>query len=703
MEDTSHLELMSSLLNERDPAACAETTLSWLAGRGRLKRGLCAVLDEDRRNLVGLAGYGLTPDEVAAFQLRLDDPRHSPGRVLERRELRAGAGLGSRGSVPELFGRVVPLTLADDDPEDRLGLLLTDGAANGDPAGEGAEESLGMAARMLATRLAALLYRREEVEGRRMLRERAWLREILEAETDPILLTDADGKMLVANEQAEKLLSASEQMSEGRRRAVSLNNMLFSASLFTAVEESAPTRREVLLVDPIDGRDLLFELLSTPVPVRRGETGTVSILRNVTDLRRATEEIEENYRKLRAAEIKTRAERDRLDLVLSSVVDPVLVTDAGGNIVLMNPPAERLFTVARDEAGEDARRRVRANDVMLSSFLSNLYAGRSTRWRGEMTLTDPSTGESVPVEAIAGKVVGRSGEDTAVVTILHDLTEAMEKANLYEQVKRHSEELESRVREATTELAEQNELLRRQALKLEQASAMKSQFLANVSHELRTPLNAMLGYTELLLEGVYGELSDRQRERLGRIDANAQHLLLIINDLLDIARIEAGKMPVHVERIHLSDLIDEVMAEVEPLIEMSEPEVRVDVAEELPAIESDRKKFKQILINLLSNALKFTPEGSVTVTVEWRPDDDLVAVAVVDTGIGISETNQKTIFEAFGQSDSSYARKQDGTGLGLSICRRLATLLGGDIVLKSREGEGSTFTLLLPVTVEVST
>ena len=270
MEEAARLELMDSLLKERDPAACAESTLAWLARHGSLERGLCAVLDGDRRNLVGIAGYGLAPDEVAAFHLRLDDPGHPLTKVLEHRAPDAGGEHENRDLLPEPFGRVVALTIAGDRQEDRLGLLLADGPATGDGA---VLEPVGWAARVLATRLAALLHRREEVDGRRTLRERAWLKEILEAETDPILLTDADGKMLIANERAEKLLSAEEHMSEGRRRAVSLNNMLFSASLFTGVEEPAPNRREVLLVDPIDGRDLLFELLSTPVPVRRHGLG----------------------------------------------------------------------------------------------------------------------------------------------------------------------------------------------------------------------------------------------------------------------------------------------------------------------------------------------------------------------------------------------------------------------------------------------
>ncbi len=206
-----------------------------------------------------------------------------------------------------------------------------------------------------------------------------------------------------------------------------------------------------------------------------------------------------------------------------------------------------------------------------------------------------------------------------MVTILHDLTEAVEKAQLYEQVKRHSEELREKVREATAELAEQNELLRRQAFQLEQASAAKSQFLANVSHELRTPLNAIIGYTHLMLEGVSGELNRPQREKLGRVDSNARHLLSIINDLLDIARIESGKMPIQLERVMLPDLIDEVMTEVEPLIAGTSLAVTRHIAPDVPEILTDRQKVKQIVLNLLSNALKFTPQGSVSIRLDYAP------------------------------------------------------------------------------------
>ena len=687
------LALVDALLGEREARPCAVLTLRWLARHAGIECALCVVIESENSRLVGLTGMGLPPAAVDSFTLDLADRIHplvvalrggEPVAFHDSARIPRHPFETPLGSAPF---HAVPLSRGEgEDPG--VGLLLV--AGDDGPV----SEDVVWAAELLGVRLVSLWYRRAQMDERRHRRERSWLFSIINAVTDPILLTDSDGRILVANAGAEMLLHADEGKREGWRRAVALNNMLFSASMLTA--ENGPTRRELLLVDPSEGQDLLFEVISTPVTIRLGEVGVVSVLRNVTDLRRATEVIEENYRRLRIAEAATRAERDRLDLILNSVQDPIVVTDPGGNSVRMNPPAERMFTYPSGKRNVEVERRVRANDAVFTSFVSNLYAGQSRRWRGELSLLDPQSGANVPVEAISGKVVSKQGEETAVVTILHDLTEAVEKAQLYEQVKRHSEELREKVREATAELAEQNELLRRQAFQLEQASAMKSQFLANVSHELRTPLNAIMGYTHLLLEGVSGEVPKPQREKLTRIDSNARHLLAVINDLLDIARIESGKMPIQVERVLLPEVIDEVMTEVEPLIAGTSLDVTRSVPAGLPEIRTDRQKVKQIVLNLLSNALKFTPQGSVSIRLELDSPAQEITIAVSDTGIGIAEENQKTIFEAFEQADSSYARRQGGTGLGLSICRRLAHLLDGRITLVSRLGEGSTFTLFLP-------
>jgi two-component system, cell cycle sensor histidine kinase PleC len=272
----------------------------------------------------------------------------------------------------------------------------------------------------------------------------------------------------------------------------------------------------------------------------------------------------------------------------------------------------------------------------------------------------------------------------------------LDKGRQLSRLEKASTELAAQVNAATEELATQNELLRRQAIQLEQASAAKSQFLANMSHELRTPLNAILGYTNMLLQGVNGELSSPQRRSLSRIDSNGRHLLEIINEILDITRIEAGRMPLHLSEFRLPELLQEVMAELDPIITRSKLAVSATLDVNLPPLHSDRQKVKQIVVNLLSNALKFTHEGSIRVLASYEIPTATLNVSVADTGIGIDPIHQEKIWEDFQQVDSSPTRAYGGTGLGLSICRRLAAMLDGRISLQSAAGQGSTFTLHLP-------
>ena len=227
----------------------------------------------------------------------------------------------------------------------------------------------------------------------------------------------------------------------------------------------------------------------------------------------------------------------------------------------------------------------------------------------------------------------------------------------------------------------------------EQANTAKSTFLANMSHELRTPLNAIIGFTRIVRRHAAATLPEKQVENLDRVLVSADHLLGLINTVLDIAKIEAGRMDVQATAFGLPTLVDLCVTTTQPLLRPGVV-LEQEVAPDLPPIHSDQEKVKQILLNLLSNAAKFTETGSITATA--KREGDAVVVAVADTGIGISAEAMDRIFEEFQQADTSTTRKYGGTGLGLSISRHLARLLGGELTATSTPGAGSTFTLTLP-------
>jgi signal transduction histidine kinase len=688
------LQLLEFFLATNDVVECAERAVEWLVTHAGVQHALCAAVDAGNANIVGLACHGLRGFSLPDFRVELEQRGHPLVAVLTRLQpaVIPANGHADELGIPAVPYLAVPLHGPVVDEEPRLGVLLVG------PVLPRIVREARWVADVLGPRIAHLrAYRGYAESQRRLDRDRNLLQAVIDAVSDPILLTDTEGRMVIANSAAERLFAAKERESEGRQRAVALNNMLFSAALSWSATSPEPLRRELLLVDPNEGSDLLFELISAVVTDTTHGTGLVSILRNVTDLRRATEEIEENYRLLRATEAEMRVERDRLNLIIDSVADPILVTDVGGAIIMMNDPAERLFTPPKG-ATEESVLRVGANDAHFSSFVANLlFAGETMRYRGDISLTDPNTGRTNPFEAVAGKILSEHGELIGVVTILHDKAEALERERLYEQLKEASSELEEKVAQATAELVRQNELLRRQHIQLEQASALKSQFLANMSHEFRTPLNAILGYTSMLLQGVSGgEMTAPQRRNLSRVDSNARHLMALVNDILDISRIEAGKMPLHASEFKVAELIGEVMAEVEPIIARTRLKVMTDVAPAAGKVYADRQKVKQIVLNLLSNALKFTPDGSVSVVARYRASADEICIAVVDTGIGIAPADQEKVFEDFQQADTSTTRQYSGAGLGLSICRRLADMMDGRITLQSQVGKGSTFTLVLP-------
>ncbi len=233
---------------------------------------------------------------------------------------------------------------------------------------------------------------------------------------------------------------------------------------------------------------------------------------------------------------------------------------------------------------------------------------------------------------------------------------------------------------------------------VEIASRHKSQFLANMSHELRTPLNAILGYTELILDGIYGEVPEKIHDVMQRLEKGGRHLLGLINDVLDLSKIEAGQLVLALNDYSMKEVVQTVLTAVESLAAEKKLALKVAVPADLPPGRGDERRLTQVLLNIVGNAIKFTEAGEVRIEATARNGEFVVSVA--DTGPGITPADQERIFEEFQQVDSSHTRKKGGTGLGLSIAKRIIELHGGRIWVESSPGTGSTFSFALPVRVE---
>ena len=719
-------ELLSVISEAPDFGTAATFLLAQLADLAGTARASLLTLDRSNQVLQIAAQVGFPPDAHPRLTVPIEDQVHP--LIVSLLSLTAlycdGSGspparLGLpfkqwtvipfpqpkfRGSPPLLAdGRVTEIPIAGCAahalPPDRrrrighapCGVIVLEGIPRAETVAALANAAM-LAGPVLSRMFAVEEYRRA---ADRLDMQRDLLTAIINSLPDPIVITDASNDIVVHNRRAEHLLTIKETDSEGRRRAVEINNLLFTSFLSKSVMAGGVQSgaRELNLVDPDEGTDLLFEVLARPLSSDISRDGAfVSVLRDVTDLRRAAGELERQIQRVRLAEFDATRERDRLNLILANVADPILVTDDQSNIILMNRQAEELF-----EGGADSRPRlsaVRGNDTRFTTFISDFTISPAPSRREQMILTHPASGADLPVEVVSGKIFNQRGEPLAIVSVVHDLTKQVENERLYDELKMSSALLEQRIAEATSDLAEQNARLQWQSRELEKANRLKSEFLASMSHELRTPINALIGYTSLMIDRIYGDITPKQEEGLRRIQASAQHLLELINDILDLAKIEAGKMPLHLEDVPVTSIIAEITQQIEPLVRKKSLEFVTEVPPDAPVMHTDRTKVKQILLNLLSNAVKFTHAGQITLRV--TPINGCVRMDIIDTGIGIRAQDLHAIWEDFRQVDQSRTREFGGTGLGLSITRKLVEALGGDIGVESEYGTGSTFSVTLP-------
>ena len=420
--------------------------------------------------------------------------------------------------------------------------------------------------------------------------------------------------------------------------------------------------------------------------------------------RRRIAEQEQRIRDIERQDLELRHMRELLQSearfreIVGSAMDAIVVFDADGNISLVNGAAERMFgTTTTDAIGSSITRFF--PDSVGSDTMSTLCSAADQQ-RGDSGnsaiavlphsfTARRANGVTFPIEASVSCLDTQAGRTYTL--IVRDISERV----------RHEEALRDQAEslsDSARELKTLNEELHRRQLDLERAMTARSRFYASMSHELRTPINAVLGYSTLLLERIYGPLNEKQAEGIERSQKAARHLLELVNDVLDLSKIEAGKIDLRLQPVEFPGLIEDLFVTVRPLADEHGSSLSLEVEGDAPIrVVSDPRRVRQILLNLLSNAIKFGRGRPIRVLCS-RTADAGVQVEVIDQGEGISREDQERIFHEFVQLGKT--QLQDGTGLGLPISRRLAELLSGELAVESSPGNGSTFRLRLPSSAE---
>ena len=657
----------------RDPRETLEPMLDDIVRGLGYDKAVVLVYDESIASLRGLFGWNVTDDQARRLVIGVagsDDPlvvalrTGAPQRVDPidgvTPDPAIAAALADMGIGGFVAAPLRSATGRSDGPRAVVLLSRKDGIRDADL------ERLVPFARQAS----AALTREQDVQVLRRASEshaveKEWLWWMVNSVADPVLVTDPQNDILHLNRRAEHLFRSSDEDSAGKRRAVWMNNFLFTAALsaWNLDTASRATNREVTLVDPVEGTELIYEVITMPALNHRiGERGVVSVLKDVTDIRHMTEELARSAERIQTADLQIRAERDRLDLVLRSVPNPIIVVDNDNEIITLNAAAQHLFAPTHDSGRRDQI--ALANDARFTSFLSQLRLEPSTTKRGEVMLTDPVTEEHLEMEVTAADVRGPHGSVVATVSAMQDVGRLRElERRRLEQVLFDTEKLA-----ATGRLA------------------------ASIAHEINNPLEAVQNSLYLLSRSVpegapersFLDIATRETQRMSRI----------LRQMLGFYRPATSMAPTDVNAL---------VIEAETLVakRLREHGVRIEkeLQPTLPLVRASADQLKQVLLNLFLNATEAMPSGGrlIVMTQTGGGDfdaqsPDVVRIDVRDTGTGINEEAMARIFEPFFST-----KMEKGTGLGLWVSHGIVQAHGGTLKVRSRSGQGTTFTITLPI------
>ena len=480
---------------------------------------------------------------------------------------------------------------------------------------------------------------------------------VMQSMADPVILTDTQHRVIMQNKAAERFFRVPDEMTEGLVRAVELNNLLFSAALSSMLVSGSDSHRDLTLVDAIEGEEMLFEAVSAPTYGPDGiQIGTVTVMRDVTDLRRADQELRSNYDRLREAEEVVRQDRDRLNLIIENVGDPIVVCDREAKIVLVDPLASELFGDPNEVPRNATQFR---NQTQLTAYISNFTYSFAERETSPLRLFSPSARQEIEYDARSGKIFDEAGQVSYTVTVLRDLTAI-----------RRVEQLK----------------IERRMLEIEKFAAT-GRLAATIAHEVNNPMEAIKNAIYLLA----GAIPDTAAPVYNILKSETERVARIVRQMLGLYRSTEQVKPVNVNII-----IEDTLLLLNRQLQRANIEVQTDLGV-LPDAVIAADQIRQVLSNLVINAKDAMPNGGKLIIRSKHlpnPDDihGWVRIMIADTGTGVPPEMIRTIFEPFVTT-----KGEKGTGLGLWIVKGIIQNHGGKLSVRSKAGKGTVFKIDLPV------